>query len=87
MEIFAKTPAWYIIKGEDFVRAVSILDVRVGDVIQTKKPHPCGANRFDVLRVGMDFKIRCQKCGHEIMLPRVKIEKNIKKILRDGQEL
>lgn len=87
MEIFAKTPAWYIIKDEDFVRAVSILDVRVGDVIQTKKPHPCGANRFDVLRVGMDFKIRCQKCGHEIMLPRVKIEKNIKKILRDGQEL
>ena len=31
------------------------MDVRVGDVIQTKKPHPCGANRFDVLRVGMDF--------------------------------
>ena len=55
------------------------MDVQVGDVIITKKPHPCGANRFDVLRVGMDFKIRCQKCGHEIMLPRVKIEKNIKK--------
>ena len=50
------------------------MDVQVGDVIITKKPHPCGANRFDVLRVGMDFKIRCQKCGHEIMLPRVKIE-------------
>ena len=62
------------------------MDVQVGDVIITKKPHPCGANRFDVLRVGMDFKIRCQKCGHEIMLPRVKIEKNIKKILRSGEE-
>ena len=61
------------------------MDVQVGDVIMTKKPHPCGANRFDVLRVGMDFKIRCQKCGHEIMLPRVKIEKNIKKILRSGK--
>ena len=36
------------------------MDVQVGDVIQTKKPHPCGANRFDVLRVGMDFKIKCQ---------------------------
>ena len=45
------------------------MDVQVGDVIQTKKPHPCGANRFDVLRVGMDFKIKCQGCGHEIMLP------------------
>ena len=57
------------------------MDVQVGDVIQTKKPHPCGANRFDVLRVGMDFKIKCQGCGHEIMLPRAKIERNIKKVL------
>ena len=55
------------------------MDVQVGDVIQTKKPHPCGANRFDVLRVGMDFKIRCQGCGH-------KIERNIKKVLRGGEQ-
>ena len=59
------------------------MDVQVGDVIQPE-PHPCGANRFDVLRVGMDFKIRCQGCGHEIMLPRAKIERNIKKVLRGG---
>ena len=58
------------------------MDVRVGDVLLVKKPHPCGSRQFDVLRVGMDFKIRCQGCGHEIMLPRVRIEKNIKKILR-----
>ena len=62
------------------------MDVRVGDVLRMKKPHPCGSLEFTVLRVGMDFKIRCQKCGHEIMLPRVKIEKNIKKILRSGEE-
>ena len=55
------------------------MDVQVGDVIQTKKQHPCGANRFDVLRVGMDFKIRCQGCGREIMLPRVKIERTSKR--------
>ena len=67
-------------------KAVRRMDVRVGDVIQTKKPHPCGANCFDVLRVGMDFKIRCQGCGHEIMLPRSKIERNIKKILRNGEQ-
>ena len=59
------------------------MDGQVGNVIQTKKQHPCGSNRFDVLRVGMDFKIRCQGCGREIMLPRVKIEKNIRKVLRD----
>lgn len=61
------------------------MDVRVGDMLITKKPHPCGAKQFDVLRVGMDFKIKCQGCGHEIMLPRVRIEKNIKKILRGGE--
>ena len=58
------------------------MDVRVGDTIQTKKPHPCGVNTFEVLRVGMDFRIRCTGCGHEVMLPRAKIEKNIRKILR-----
>ena len=61
------------------------MNVLVGDVIETRKPHPCGSNRFDILRVGMDFKMRCCGCGHEIMIPRAKIEKNIKKILRDGQ--
>ena len=58
------------------------MDVRVGDTIQTKKPHPCGATTFEVLRVGMDFRIRCTGCAHEVMLPRAKIEKNIRKILR-----
>ncbi len=58
------------------------MDVRVGDVITVKKPHPCGGREFDVLRVGMDFKIRCRTCGHEIMLPRVRIEKNIRKLVR-----
>ena len=62
------------------------MDIAVGDTILTRKKHPCGASSFEVLRVGMDFKIRCQKCGHEIMLPRVKIEMNIKKILRSGEE-
>ena len=61
------------------------MDVRVGDKILVKKPHPCGANLFDVLRVGMDFKIRCTGCGREVMLPRAQIEKNIKKILREGE--
>lgn len=55
------------------------MDVRVGDILEMKKQHPCGNKRFQVLRVGMDFKIKCEQCGHEIMLPRVKAEKNIKK--------
>ncbi|WP_411678107.1 DUF951 domain-containing protein [Caproicibacter sp.] len=62
------------------------MDVRPGDVLQMKKPHPCGCNTFLVLRSGMDFKIRCQKCGHEIMVPRLKCEKNIKKIVRETSQ-
>ena len=61
------------------------MDIQVGDLIQTKKNHPCGSNPFKVLRVGMDFRIRCVGCGHEVMLPRAKIEKNIKKVIRPDQ--
>ena len=62
------------------------MDVRVGDTLQMKKKHPCGSLEFSVLRVGMDFKIRCVGCGREVMLPRVSVEKNIKKIIRkDGE--
>ena len=60
------------------------MNVEVNDIITTKKPHPCGNKTFKVLRVGMDFKIKCTKCGHEIMIPRYKIEKNIKKIEKPG---
>lgn len=62
------------------------MDVRVGDVLQMKKPHPCGGTEFTVLRSGMDFKIKCVKCGREVMVPRLKCEKNIKKITRPSEE-
>ena len=45
-----------------------------------KKPHPCGEKIFEITRVGMDVKLRCTGCGHEVMLPRAKAEKGIKKI-------
>jgi hypothetical protein len=51
-----------------------------------KKPHPCGCKEFEILRIGMDFKIRCTNCGREVMVPRNKIEKNIKKILTDKEK-
>ena len=56
------------------------MNVNVGDRLIMKKPHPCGSNEFEVLRVGVDFKIRCIGCGREVMVPRNKIEKNIKNI-------
>ena len=54
---------------------------QVGDVVKMKKPHPCGEKIFEITRVGMDVKLRCTGCGHEVMLPRAKAEKGIKKIL------
>ncbi len=58
------------------------MDVKAGDVLLMKKQHPCGGNRWQVLRIGADFKLKCLGCSHEIMVPRSKIEKSIKKIER-----
>ncbi len=62
------------------------MDVRVGDILEMKKEHPCGAHRFVVLRSGMDFRLRCEGCGRELMAPRSKIEKNIRKIIRPQEQ-
>ncbi len=59
------------------------MDVRVGDILTMKKKHPCGENKFLVLRSGMDFRIRCLGCSHEVMVARAKCEKNIKSILHE----
>ncbi|NLK37644.1 MAG: DUF951 domain-containing protein [Epulopiscium sp.] len=53
----------------------------VGDIVEMKKLHPCGGNQWEILRTGIDFRIKCLKCGHMVMLPRTKFEKGIKKIL------
>lgn len=59
------------------------MNVNVGDRLIMKKPHPCGNKEFEVLRIGVDFKIRCTECGREVMVPRNKIEKNIKSIIQE----
>lgn len=63
------------------------VDIRVGDVITMKKAHPCGGKDFLVTRTGMDFKLECKKCGHLIMIPRLKAEKNIRKVTREDEIL
>ena len=57
------------------------MDLRLHDLVELKKPHPCGSTRWEILRVGMDIKLRCQGCGHELMLARSKVEKSIRKVL------
>ena len=60
------------------------MDIRLGDILVMKKPHPCGEKKWLVLRTGMDFRLRCTGCGHKVMLPRRKAEKNIREVLRDS---
>lgn len=59
------------------------MDVRLNDVLLMKKPHPCGCKEWKVLRTGMDFRLKCLGCGHEVLLPRSKAEKNIREIRRE----
>ncbi len=57
------------------------MNVQVGDTLVMKKEHPCGSKQWLVLRVGADFRLRCTGCGHELMISRFKIERNIRKII------
>lgn len=57
------------------------MEYNVGDIVKTKKQHPCGSKEWEITRIGVDFKLKCLGCGHQIMLPR---EKALKMIKREG---
>jgi hypothetical protein len=59
------------------------LDVQVGDVVQMRKTHPCGSDRWRVYRVGADIGLRCLGCERRLMLPRRKFERAVKRVLHD----
>ena len=54
---------------------------KTGEVVKMKKPHPCGGDCWEITRTGIDFGLKCLKCGHHVMIPRPKFEKNVKKIM------
>lgn len=58
----------------------------LGSIVEMKKQHPCGNKEFKVIRVGVDIKIECTKCGRTIMLPRIEFNKKIKKVLEVKNE-
>ncbi|MGD2104057.1 MAG: DUF951 domain-containing protein [Anaerolineae bacterium] len=62
------------------------LDIRVGDEVRLRKPHPCGGSAWNVVRIGADIGIRCITCGRRVMLPRSKFERQVKSITRDDLE-
>ena len=59
------------------------MEILLNDVLTLKKPHPCGARDWKVLRTGADLRIKCLGCGHELLLPRHKIEKQMKTVQRE----
>ena len=54
----------------------------IGDIVQTRKQHPCGNDKWEIIRVGADFKIKCLNCGRVVMFDRENFEKRVKKILK-----
>lgn len=58
------------------------LDLRVGDIVKLKKKHPCGGYHWEISRTGIDIGLRCLCCGRKVLVPRVKIERNIKLIIK-----
>jgi hypothetical protein len=61
-------------------------DYKLGDIVRMKKQHPCGTNRWKIIRVGMDFRIKCLGCGRSVMLPRQQFEKKVKEVLERNNE-
>ncbi|WP_127587538.1 DUF951 domain-containing protein [Paenibacillus koleovorans] len=57
---------------------------QLGDVVLMKKPHPCGTNEWEVIRMGMDIRIKCVHCKHSVLIPRLEFEKKMKKVLRSA---
>lgn len=56
------------------------LQYEVGDIVRLKKKHPCGADEWEILRVGADFRLKCKGCGHQVMIARPLVQKNTKEI-------
>lgn len=67
---------------------MKIVKFEVGDRLLMKKSHPCGADIFEVLRLGSDVRVKCEGCGRDVNVPRIKLEKNVKKVIpKSGQEV
>lgn len=62
-----------------------IMNLELGDIVVMKKPHPCGSKEFEINRLGVDYKLKCCGCGREVMIPRIKAEKNIKAVKKNEQ--
>lgn len=56
-------------------------EYKLGSIVTMKKEHPCGSNEWEITRVGADIKIKCIKCGRQIMMTRIEFNKKLKKVI------
>ena len=61
------------------------MELKLGDIVVMKKQHPCGSKEFELTRLGVDYKLKCCGCGREVIIPRIKAEKNIKAVKKNEQ--
>ena len=64
----------------------NLMDFRLGDKVQLRKPHPCGGVEWDVVRLGADIGFKCLGCGRRVLLPRSTAERRVKKVLSRGPD-
>ena len=62
------------------------MEYGLGDIVQTRKTHPCGSDRWRIIRVGADIKIKCEKCGRIVMMERAQFDRLLKKVLEREEE-
>lgn len=60
-------------------------EYKLNDKVIMKKGHPCGANEWEIIRLGVDIKIKCLNCGRTVMIPRIEFNKKLKKVIKDGE--
>jgi hypothetical protein len=65
---------------------MQIIRFKVGDIVELKKPHPCGSKQFKILRVGSEMRIACIGCSHDMTIDRIKLERAVKKFISGGTE-
>lgn len=63
------------------------MELNIGDIIKMKKQHPCGTNEWELMRVGMDIRLKCKGCGHQVMLPRKQVEKAFRGFIEKSDNL
>jgi hypothetical protein len=60
---------------------MELKEFALNDIVEMKKPHPCGTNRWKIIRMGMDVRIKCEGCSHSVLIPRREFSRKMKKVL------